>query len=126
MPAFESAELRKQQHEAPRCARRCPCLLGHTHGCLPCWAHPSTQVKECRRLLRPGGVLAIVDNNPRSKVGCKGAWCAAWQQLHAGWLLDACPAAGVQFSATAACLPPLPTVQVIQNLPPVLFTLMKR
>ena len=40
------------------------------------------QVKECRRLLRPGGVLAIADNNPRSKV--------------------------------------------IQNLPPVLFTLMKR
>ena len=40
------------------------------------------QVRECRRLLRLGGCLAIVDNNPRSKV--------------------------------------------IQNLPPVLFTLMKR
>lgn len=39
-------------------------------------------VRECRRMLRPGGVLAIADNNPRSKV--------------------------------------------IQNLPPVLFTLMKR
>ncbi|KAL4427807.1 hypothetical protein ABPG75_001896 [Micractinium tetrahymenae] len=38
-------------------------------------------VKECRRLLRPGGTLALADNNPRSKV--------------------------------------------IQNLPPVLFTLMK-
>ena len=40
------------------------------------------QVRECRRLLRPGGTLALSDNNPRSKV--------------------------------------------IQNLPPVLFTLMKR
>jgi hypothetical protein len=39
-------------------------------------------VRECRRLLRPGGTLAIADNNPKSKV--------------------------------------------IQNLPPVLFTLMKR
>ena len=39
-------------------------------------------VAECARLLRPGGTLAIADNNPRSKV--------------------------------------------IQNLPPVLFTLMKR
>ncbi|KAL4442027.1 hypothetical protein ABPG77_011288 [Micractinium sp. CCAP 211/92] len=38
-------------------------------------------VRECRRLLRPGGTLALADNNPRSKV--------------------------------------------IQNLPPVLFTLMK-
>ncbi|EFN58298.1 hypothetical protein CHLNCDRAFT_50738 [Chlorella variabilis] len=38
-------------------------------------------VRECRRLLRPGGTLALCDNNPRSKV--------------------------------------------IQNLPPVLFTLMK-
>ena len=56
-----------------RCARRCPCLQGHTYGRLPCWAHPSPQVKECRRLLRPGGVLAIADNNPRSKVGCKEA-----------------------------------------------------
>ena len=43
---------------------------------------PTPQVRECRRLLRPGGTLAIADNNPRSKV--------------------------------------------IQNLPPVLFTLMKR
>jgi hypothetical protein len=40
------------------------------------------QIKECKRLLRPGGTLALADNNPRSKV--------------------------------------------IQNLPPVLFTLMKR
>ena len=39
-------------------------------------------VAECARLLRPGGTVAIADNNPRSKV--------------------------------------------IQNLPPVLFTLMKR
>ena len=39
-------------------------------------------MRECRRLLRPGGTLALCDNNPRSKV--------------------------------------------IQNLPPVLFTLMKR
>lgn len=38
-------------------------------------------ITECRRLLRPGGILALADNNPRSKV--------------------------------------------IQNLPPVLFTLMK-
>lgn len=43
---------------------------------------PSPQIKECKRLLRPGGTLALADNNPRSKV--------------------------------------------IQNLPPVLFTLMKR
>ncbi|PRW56637.1 Methyltransferase type 11 [Chlorella sorokiniana] len=50
-----------------------------THEC-PSWVIESL-VKECRRLLRPGGVLAIADNNPRSKV--------------------------------------------IQNLPPVLFTLMK-
>jgi ubiquinone/menaquinone biosynthesis C-methylase UbiE len=41
----------------------------------------SNLIAECRRLLRPGGVLALADNNPKSKV--------------------------------------------IQNLPPVLFTLMK-
>ena len=27
-----------------------------------------TQVKECKRLLKPNGVLLIADNNPRSKV----------------------------------------------------------
>lgn len=49
------------------------------HEC-PAWVIDSLVV-ECKRLLRPGGVIALADNNPRSKV--------------------------------------------IQNLPPVLFTLMK-
>lgn len=104
-------------------------------------------VRECVRLLRPGGVLAIADNNPRSKVIQVSAPRTGFfklvcknksrqnlelrqQPLWLGALLGAAPACGGcggrKPRAHLDALPAPCPHPALQNLPPVLFTLMKR